>query len=81
MVWKRKPDCEYKLSKPAPGKKVWCVQEMYEGEQTVWPMLLVSFDGKKIYNLYGDYSDNMTPEEVEILDMEKPGLVEFFKKR
>lgn len=35
MVWKRKPDCEYKFSKPAPGKKVWCVQEMYEGEQTV----------------------------------------------
>lgn len=44
-------------------------------------MLLVSFYGKKIYNLYGDYPDNMTPEEVEILDMEKPGLVEFFKKR
>ncbi len=40
-----------------------------------------SFDKKKIYNLWQDYPDNMTPEEVEIFDREQPFWADFFKDR
>ena len=43
--------------------------------------LEISFDRKKIYNLWSDYPDNMTKEEVEIFDKENPFWAEFFKNR
>ena len=42
--------------------------------------LKISFDKKKIYNLWTDYPDNMTEEEVKIFDKENPFWAEFFKK-
>lgn len=43
--------------------------------------LNISFDRKKIYNLYEDYPDNMTEEEVEIFDNEEPYWADFFSWR
>lgn len=40
-----------------------------------------SFDRAKIYNLFRDYPDAMTPEEVKIFDRENPFWAEFFADR
>ncbi|WP_419991705.1 DUF7675 family protein [Streptococcus mitis] len=42
---------------------------------------LLSFDRKKIYNLFEDYPYNMTEEEVEIFDSENPFWRDFFSDR
>ncbi len=42
---------------------------------------IFSFDGKKLYNLFQDYPQALTPEEKEIFDKENPYWVEFFKDR
>ena len=44
-------------------------------------VFLFTFDKEKIYNLFQDYPDNMTPEEVDIFDRENPYWAEFFKDR
>ena len=41
----------------------------------------LSFDRKKIYNLFEDYPYNMTEEEVEIFDSENPFWRDFFSDR
>lgn len=41
--------------------------------------LLISFDKKKIYNLWTDYPGKLTPEEKEIFDKENPFWAEFFR--
>lgn len=43
--------------------------------------LNISFDKKKIYNLFADYPYNMTPEEIEIFDEDEPYWANFFKWR
>jgi hypothetical protein len=43
--------------------------------------LNISFDRKKIYNLFKDYPYNMTKEEVEILKKEEPYWADFFSWR
>lgn len=40
-----------------------------------------TFDKKKFYNLFEDYPNNMTPEEVEIFNKENPYWVDFFSDR
>lgn len=42
---------------------------------------LFSFDKKHIYNLFQDYSHNMTDSEVEIFNSENPYWAEFFSIR
>lgn len=43
--------------------------------------MLISFDKKKVYNLWQDYPHNMTKEEVELFDKENPFWADFFKDR
>lgn len=42
---------------------------------------LFTFDKKKIYNLFADYPNNMTAEEVAFFDKENPKWAEFFSDR
>ena len=44
-------------------------------------LMLFTFDKKKFYNLFEDYPQNMTSEEVEIFDKENPYWAEFFSDR
>lgn len=53
--------------KENPGDKIWWVDDI----ETTGPME-ISFDKKKIYNLWLDYPWNMTPEEVELFNKENP---------
>jgi hypothetical protein len=55
--------------------RIWWVLSDHIGE---W---LFSFDKKKIYNMYQDYPDNMTAEEVKIFDEDFPFWAEYFKDR
>ena len=43
--------------------------------------LLVSFDKKRIYNLFQDYPHNFTKEELEIFNKENPYWCKFFSYR
>ena len=43
-------------------------------------LFLFSFDKKKVYNLFQDYPDKLTPEEKEIFEKENPFWVEFFSE-
>lgn len=42
---------------------------------------LFSFDKKKVFNLFSDYPDKLTQEQLEIFNRENPYWVEFFKDR
>lgn len=42
---------------------------------------IFSFDKKKVYYLFRDYPDNMTPEEVALFDKENPFWAEFLSPR
>ena len=44
-------------------------------------LMLFTFDKEKFYNLFEDYPQNMTSEEVEIFDKENPFWAEFFSDR
>ena len=44
-------------------------------------LMLFTFDKGKFYNLFEDYPQNMTSEEVEIFDKENPYWAEFFSDR
>ena len=43
--------------------------------------LLISFDKKKVYNLWQDYPQNMSKEEIEIFNKEEPYWAVFFSNR
>lgn len=43
--------------------------------------LYISFDKKKVYNLWQDYPYNMTKEEVEIFNNEQPYWRKYFEDR
>ena len=42
---------------------------------------LFSFDKKKIFNLFADYPDKLSPEQKSIFDEENPDWAEFFADR
>ena len=44
-------------------------------------VMLFTFDGVKIYNLFEDYPHNLSVNEVEIFDRENPYWRDFFKGR
>lgn len=56
--------------------KIWWVENLdSRGE------LLISFDKKKIFNLFEDYPNNLTKEQIEIFDKENPYWRDFFAYR
>ncbi|MCD5440287.1 DUF7675 family protein [Lactobacillus delbrueckii] len=58
------------------GDKVWRVDRVDEIGG-----IEVSFDKKKIYNLWTDYPSKFSAEEIEIIKKEMPYWVDFFKSR
>lgn len=64
------------------------IYKAHEGDQA-WQIhypnsvgkLAVTFDKKKILNLWRDYPENFTSEEKEIFDRENPYWANFFKGR
>ena len=66
----------YEYYKKHKGDKVfWVSHYDVRGE------LLISFDGKTMFNLWQDYPDNLTKEQKELFDMENPFWKEYFKDR
>lgn len=43
--------------------------------------MLFTFDGKKVFNLFRDYPNALTPEEKKLFDEENPYWADFFKYR
>lgn len=41
---------------------------------------LFSFDKKKVFNLFEDYPDKLTPEQKELFDRENPFWKDFFRQ-
>ena len=62
--------------KDEPNDKIWWLEVL--NEKGLW---LFSFDKVKIYNMFSDYPDRMTAEEVEIFDREQPYWARFFRDR
>lgn len=42
---------------------------------------LFSFDKERVFNLFSDYPDKLTAEQLEVFNNENPYWVEFFKER
>lgn len=62
--------------KENPAKCIWWVHN----PETVGEFLF-SFDQKKIFNLFRDYPEKLSKEELEIFNKEQPYWAEFFKER
>ncbi len=82
---------EYEFYKRNPRDKIWQVEHFIlldkdkgyspDNIDRIIGELLISFDRKKIYNLWIDYPHNFTKEEKEIFDKENPYWRDFFKSR
>ena len=64
--------------KDHPTDKVWWVVDK---EPATPGKIMFTFDKKKIYYLYTDYPNKLTPEEKEIFDKENPFWVDFFSEK
>lgn len=71
-----------------PGYTDFCKEEKNRNNKIWWTSkidkigeLNISFDRKKIYNLFKDYPYNMTKEEIEIFKKEEPYWANFFSDR
>lgn len=60
--------------KNEPDDKIWWLEDTDKiGE------FLFSFDKKKVFNLFRDYPQALTPEQKELFDKENPFWADFFK--
>ena len=66
-----------KFYKENENDKIWWV----DNSETTVGELLFSFDKKKIFNLFRDYPEALTPKQKEIFDNENPFWKDFFKER
>lgn len=57
-----------------PGQKIWWVDTSDR-----LGMFLFSFDRKKVFNLFRDYPEKLTPDEKELFDQENPFWADFFR--
>lgn len=71
--------------KEEKNNTIWRVEEYTinnEGNMEIEKgKLLFSFDKIKVFNLWTDYPQNLTPEEKQIFDKENPYWANFFKDR
>lgn len=65
---------KYIFYKEKKDAKIWQVETSQEGP------ILISFDKKKVYNLWTDYG-KLTTEQKEILKEEMPFWYKFFERR
>lgn len=60
--------------KNEPDDKIWWLEDTDKiGE------FLFSFDKKKVFNLFRDYPQALTPDQKELFDKENPFWADFFK--
>lgn len=64
---------QYDFYKENDNDRVWWVNTV----DTIG-LYLFSFDRKKIYNLFSDYPNQLTPKEKKIFDEENPYWKKFF---
>ena len=62
--------------KENPNDRIWWVDD--PDTKGVW---LFSFDRQKVFNLFADYPDKLTPDQKRLFDRENPYWAEFFKDR
>lgn len=67
---------EHRFYKKNETDKIWWVDNVEQKG-----LHEISFDKKKIYNLFRDYPWAFTKEEKEIFDKENPFWADFFKDR
>ncbi len=65
------------FTKDSPENKVFFVEPVAE----LRGPLCITFDKKNIYNLWSDFPDKLTDEEVRIFCNENPYWADFFKPR
>lgn len=57
------------------------------GDKVLWDTesgtgeMVFTIDGKNVYNLFADYPEKLTPEELKIFNKENPFWVDFFRDR
>lgn len=67
-----------------PKDIIWWVEEGEEINGEFYPSdgnFLFSFDKKKVFNMFRDYPQELTPEQKAIFDKENPYWANFFKDR
>lgn len=64
-----------KFYKENEQDRIWWIETDSKGE---W---LFSFDKKKIYNMFADFPQKLTKEEVQIFIKEQPYWADFFRDR
>lgn len=69
---------KYVFFKRNKGDKVWWVDELTEEGLPYIGRLMVSFDNRKIFNVWADYPKEFSKEEKELFDKENPYWKEFF---
>lgn len=67
---------KYEFYKESKKSKIWQVDE-----RDSIGTLLITFDKYKIYNLWTDYPDKFTPEQIELIRKELPFWYDFFSDR
>lgn len=67
---------DFYKEKQNKNSKIWLTKKI-----DVTGELNISFDRKKIYNVFQDYPYNMTKEEIEVFEKEEPYWANFFAWR
>lgn len=67
---------KYTFYKKKPFHKVWWVDN-YD----IVGVHLFSFDREHVFNLFADYPDKLSEEQVKIFDRENPFWADFFSDR
>lgn len=67
---------EYDISQISKKSKIWSLDH-----KDTLGELLITFDKVKVYNLWCDFPNQFSQEEIKILKKEMPYWYDFFKER